>query len=397
MHAFLYIIPTCLISPAIAENGLDGWLRYALLPASLTSHFLTGFPSNIITLNSSINSLVYTAARELQKGLRGIRHKDVDIICSNKSQSQFASIVIGTVDIFTKTFGIGNSWDDLIQDGFSLNISENSVRIIGRNERGTFNPHAPIRCVNQWDNLDGSIERGYEGSSIFFENGVIVRDLTRAAEYARLLASIGVNAVVVNNVNANSSLLTPENIQGLSRIADVFRPLCFAAGGWGLSIYDPLDPGVIKFWWNITNQLYEAVPDMVGYLVKADSEGQAGPLVYNRTLAQGANLFANSLKPHGGVLMFRSFVYNKLNESDWKADRANAAVEFFKDLNGEFDENVIVQIKYGPIDFQVCEPVSPLFANLPHTNTALELQITSGIPRSAMSFGLYASIMEDDS
>jgi alpha-glucuronidase len=248
------------------------------------------------------------------------------------------------------------------------------------------NPHAPIRWVNQWDNLDGSIERGYGGSSIFFNSGVVVNNLTRAAEYARLLASIRLNAVVVNNVNANASLLTPQNIQGLGRIADAFRPygvqlgvsLNFASPQLvgGLNTFDPLDPSVIAYWTNVTGRIYQQVPDMAGYLVKANSEGQPGPLTYNRTLAQGANLFAKALQPYGGIVMFRAFVYNQLNESDWKADRANAAVQFFKDLDGQFDDNVVVQIKYGPIDFQVREPPSPLFAKLLNTSTAIELQIT---------------------
>lgn len=253
----------------------------------------------------------------------------------------------------------------------------------------TCNPHAPIRWVNQWDNLDGSIERGYGGASIFFENGVVVANLTRAAGYACLLASIGLNAVVLNNVNANSSLLTLEDIQGLGRIADVFRPygvqlgisLDFATPQkiGDLSTYDPLDSEVIKFWTNIIDQLYKAVPDMAGYLVKADSEDQAGPLVYNRTLSEGANLIANALKPHGGILMFRAFVYNQLNESDWKADRANAAVEVFEDLNGEFEDNVIIQIKYGPIDFRVHEPASLLFADLQNISRAIELRLRKSI------------------
>ena len=233
---------------------------------------------------------------------------------------------------------------------------------------------------------DGSIERGYGGPSIFFRNGTVVSNLTQAAEYARLLASIRVNGAIVNNVNANATLLTPQNIAGLGRIADAFRPygvrlgisLNFASPQTlgGLSTFDPLDPSVIAFWNNITAQIYQQVPDFAGYLVKANSEGQPGPLTYNRTLAQGANLFASALKPRGGVVMFRAFVYNQLNESDWKADRANAAVQFFKELDGQFDDNVVVQIKYGPIDFQVREPTSPLFANLLNTSTAIELQVT---------------------
>ena len=145
---------------------------------------------------------------------------------------------------------------------------------------------------------------------------------------------------------------------------------------FGLNTFDPLNQQVVNWWTQKTNQIYQRVPDFAGYLVKANSEGQPGPLTYQRTLADGANMFAKALKPHGGVIMFRAFVYNQLNSADRKADRANAAVEFFKPLDGKFDDNVVVQIKYGPIDFQVREPASPLFANLLRTNAAIELQVT---------------------
>jgi alpha-glucuronidase len=222
--------------------------------------------------------------------------------------------------------------------------------------------------------------------------GNFLDDLTRAGEYARLLASIGINGIIVNNVNANATTLSAANIAGLGRIADVFRPwgvqigisLNFASptlNGTAVPVidtFDPLNSTVIAWWTETTELLYDAIPDMAGYLVKADSEGQPGPQTYNRTLADAANLFAKALKPHGGVVMFRAFVYDQtiLNESNWTADRANAAVNFFKPLDGQFDDNVVVQIKYGPIDFQVREPTSPLFANLLHTSTAIELQVT---------------------
>ncbi|KAK3392911.1 glycoside hydrolase superfamily, partial [Podospora didyma] len=144
-----------------------------------------------------------------------------------------------------------------------------------------------------------------------------------------------------------------------------------------LATFDPLDASVITWWTDKTNLLYKRIPDMAGYLIKANSEGQPGPLTYNRTLAEGANLFARAVQPHGGVVMFRAFVYNNhLSPTIWKDDRANAAVEFFRELDGKFLDNVVVQIKYGPIDFQVREPPSPLFANIPNTNMAIELQIT---------------------
>ena len=386
-----------------AENGLNAWLRYAPIPDA--KNFSSSLPSNIVTLNTTTTSPVYVAGLELQKGIQGIFGKQLEI--SHDTGSASSSVIVGTIDEYAKSTNNTGEVSELEDDGFWLSNKGNVVQILGQNERGALygafeylsmlaqgnfsqvayatNPNGQVRWVNQWDNLDGSIERGYGGPSIFFENGLVVDNLTRASEYARILASVRVNAVVVNNVNANSSLLRTENIQGLGRIADAFRPygvqlgisLDFAApmDFGGLSTYDPLDPSVIAWWTNVTNQIYEKVPDFAGYLVKADSEGQAGPLVYNRTLSQGANLFAKAIQPHGGIVMFRAFVYNMLNESDWRADRANAAVQFFKDLDGQFDDNVVIQIKYGPIDFQVREPTSPLFANLLHTSTAIELEV----------------------
>lgn len=225
-----FIFLSSLAGHILAENGLDGWLRYAPLPPSLASHFPSDFPSSIIALNSSVNSPVYTATQELQKGFQGILHRDIDIVNSTGDHSHPSSVLIGTVEAYTNEFGTENNWGDLIEDGFWPNTSRDSIQIVGQNERGalygtfeyllmlaqgnfadvayTSNPHAPIRWANQWDNLNRSIERGYGGTSIFFKNGIVMTNLTRAAKYARLLASIGLNAVVVNNVNANSSLLT---------------------------------------------------------------------------------------------------------------------------------------------------------------------------------------------
>jgi alpha-glucuronidase len=193
----------------------------------------------------------------------------------------------------------------------------------------------------------------------------------------------------VNNVNSNETILNSTNLDGVARIADAFRPwgiqlglsLYFASPQalGDLDTFDPLNASVIQWWNDKTDEIYDRIPDFAGYLVKANSEGQPGPAEYNRTLADGANLFAHALKPHGGLLFFRAFVYDhtSLNQTlDWKADRANAAVEFFQELDGHFDDNVIVQIKYGPIDFQVREPVSPLFAHLRQTPSAIELQVT---------------------
>ncbi|RDW84220.1 alpha-glucuronidase [Aspergillus mulundensis] len=398
---------------AVAEDGLAAWLRYAPVPNAEPYH--NHLPSVIVPLNATQQSPVYTAARELQDGIGGIFGKRLTIEADTDDQT-LPAVTVGTVTAYAEEGGDISGLPDLIEDGFYLEISCGNVLILGQNERGalygTFqylerlaqgevldtsfasNPDAPIRWVNQWDNLQdggthGSVERGYGGDSIFFWDGQVREDLTRAGQYARLLASIGINAVVVNNVNANETILTAENMDGLARIADAFRPygiqlglsLNFASPQslGGLDTFDPLDEEVITWWEDITDELYARIPDMAGYLVKANSEGQPGPFTYNRTLADGANLFARALQPHGGVIMFRAFVYDhqSLNQTlDWKADRANAAVQFFDGLDSEFEDNVVIQIKNGPIDFQVREPVSPLFAHLAQTGSAVELQVT---------------------
>jgi alpha-glucuronidase len=395
------------ISIAAAEQtGLDAWLQYTRLPGKT----LRGWqpPARVIALNSTESGPVYTAGLELQRGLYKIIGERV--VVSNQVCTTSSSVLIGTVETITRAYGTidGFNENDLAEDGFWLKVTHNMVEIIGRSERGALygafeylsmiaqgnfseisyltNPSAPVRWANEWDNMDGTIERGYGGPSIFFANKTILPDLTRAAQWARLLASVRINGIILTNVNADPVTLTPANIQGVGRIADAMRPygvqvglaLNFASPQTlgNLSTYDPLDQSVITWWTNITNQIYHRVPDFAGYLLKANSEGQPGPLTYNRTLAQGANMFAKAVKPHGGVIMFRAFVYHQLNITDWKSDRAAAAYEAFRDLDGAFDDNVIVQIKYGPLDFQVREPPHPLFGFLKNTNVAIELQVS---------------------
>jgi alpha-glucuronidase len=248
-------------------------------------------------------------------------------------------------------------------------------------------PSAPIRWVNQWDNLDGSIERGYAGRSIFFDNGSIRSDLARAREYARLLASIGINGCAINNVNADPRLLKTDFLPQLAGVADVFRPwgvrlavsvdLSSPMSAGGLKTFDPLDPQVKAWWQNTVDGIYQQIPDFGGFVIKADSEGRSGPSKYGRTAADAANVIARALRPHHGVMLYRAFVYNHhLDWRDPKADRAKAAFDYFHRLDGKFLDNVVVQIKYGPIDFQVREPVSPLFGAMPRTNQAIELEVT---------------------
>ncbi|WP_245599873.1 alpha-glucuronidase family glycosyl hydrolase [Paenibacillus harenae] len=251
-------------------------------------------------------------------------------------------------------------------------------------------PASGLRMINQWDNMDGSIERGYAGKSFFYRNNGFVEDFARIRDYARLLASAGINAIAINNVNVHreeTKLITAEYEQTLSKMADVlgaygiklFLSINFASpiAIGGLQTADPLDPSVKNWWAERAADLYRAIPDFGGFLVKADSEFRPGPFTYGRDHADGANLLAEALAPHGGLVIWRCFVYNCLQ--DWRdrsTDRAKAAYDHFMPLDGRFADNVILQIKNGPMDFQVREPVSPLFGGLSRTNQMLELQIT---------------------
>ncbi|KAE8846735.1 hypothetical protein HRS9122_03642 [Pyrenophora teres f. teres] len=392
----------CAIGCVVAKDGSQGWLRYAPIPDGSCAQSV---PSTLIVLNSTTVSPVYTAGKELQKGVLGITGTQLKL--STTPLDSDAVIIVGTEDAYFNKYGRLDESEQMETDGFFLSTSPKKVIIVGQNERGAlygafeylsqlaqnnvtygskvYNPQVPIRWTNEWDNMDGSIEHQFAGRSIFFSNGYVIENTTRIAEYARLLASIGINGVIINNVNANATLLHDRNVKGLGRVADAMRPygvqigisLNFASPNKSLGCFDPLDSRVDAWWTNVTEQIYSHVPDFAGYLVKANSEGQPGPLTYNRTLADGANMFARALEPHGGVVMFRAFVYdNHIKESDWYDDRANAQVQFFQELDGKFNENVVVQIKFGPIDFQVREPASPLFGSLRHTSTAIEVQIS---------------------
>lgn len=247
-----------------------------------------------------------------------------------------------------------------------------------------------LRMINQWDNADGSIERGYAGNSIFYEDGKIVQDTSRIRDYARMLASVGINAISINNVNVHeieTRFITEEGLPDVARLADVFRDygialflsINFAAplsiGGIGTA--DPLNAQVRQWWAETADRIYRHIPDFGGFVVKADSEHRPGPFAYGRDHADGANMLAEALEPHGGLVIWRCFVYNCMQ--DWRdrsTDRARAAYDHFKSLDGKFRDNVLLQIKNGPMDFQVREPVSPLFGAMSQTNQVLEFQIT---------------------
>ena len=249
-------------------------------------------------------------------------------------------------------------------------------------------PSNPLRMMNHWDNMDGSIERGYSGNSFFYEHDNIVIN-ERTVDYARFMASVGINGIVINNVNvkwAASDLITTRFFDKVKELSDIFADygiklylsLNFASPIelGGLSICDPLDESVINWWKDKIKEVYDHLPDLGGFLVKADSEGRPGPFTYGRTQADGANMLGDIIAPYGGIIIWRCFVYNCTQDwRDTKTDRARAGYDYFKGLDGEYHDNVILQIKNGPMDFQIREPISPLLGGLTKTNQMLEVQI----------------------
>ncbi|MFE1928870.1 alpha-glucuronidase family glycosyl hydrolase [Streptomyces sp. NPDC059474] len=261
----------------------------------------------------------------------------------------------------------------------------------------TERPAAPLRMADHWDNDDGSIERGYAGRS-FFDWEKLPRLDTRYTDYARVLASLGINGAVINNVNTPADYLAEPFLTKLAALAGVLRrygvalyvTANFAApiDLGGLNTADPFAPGVRDWWTKKAEEIYGKIEDFGGFLVKANSEGRPGPLDYGRTHADGANLLAGALRPYGGIVMWRAFVH----DTDEKWDRQ--AYLDFTPLDGKFADNTVVQIKHGPIDFQVREPAHPLFGSLPRTNSMIEIPLDGG--SSGREVDLELSAKEDE-
>jgi alpha-glucuronidase len=392
---------------AHAATDVDGWLRYSAIDPGTGKQY-EQLPSKVVVLGDS--PVLHNAAQELTSDIEKMTGRK--FIASGEVNGN--SIILATVSQLKTLTRRMDLPEDLGGDGYWITHTKvhgfECLLITSTSERGVLygvfaflrqmaqrktvgqidgieNPAARIRWIDQWDNLDGSVERGYGGRSIFFENGRVREDLTRAGQYARLLASIGITSCTVNNVNAAPAVLADTFIPQLRRIADVFRPwgvqlsvsvdLSSPKVVGGLDTFDPMDERVADWWRSKVDEIYRQIPDFAGFVVKADSEGRSGPSAYGRTHADAANVIARALNPHGGAVFYRAFVYN--HHLDWrnlKNDRAKAAYDNFHPLDGKFDRNVIIQIKNGPIDFQVREPVSPLFGDLGSTNKAVELQIT---------------------
>jgi alpha-glucuronidase len=380
---------------ARAESGYGAWLRYAALDGAAREQYRQAVPAVVAVLDES--PVAGSARGELLRGVRGMLGRTLRAETGIPAES---AIVVGTLEEIRAGAPQWGLEAKLAADGFWLKtVAAGRVHytvVAAANDRGMLygvfallrkiamgepvgnldereTPYAPVRWVNHWDNLNGTIERGYGGRSIFWDNGKVREDLSRVSDYGRLLASLGINGCSINNVNADLKILSPELGPQIARIAGALRPwgvrvaISVDFGSpqkvGGLGTFDPLDAQVGAWWKARADELYAAVPDLAGFVMKTDSEGRVGPSAYGR-----------ALKPHTGLLFYRGFVYD--NHMDWrnlKNDRGRAAWDNFHDLDGKFDDNALIQIKNGPIDFQVREPASPLFGAMEKSNQAVEL------------------------
>ena len=393
------------------------WLRYERLPDGQVAAALGECAGSVSVLGGDRRT--DAALAELRRGLASLLGRQLTLVPPRRWSAEAPGLVLGTVAAIRAAApglfeGVA---DPYTPEGFAIRGIRTArglvVALAGATGVGVLHavfrflaivatrgavdglsivedPVNPLRIISHWDNLDGTIERGYAGRSLFFRANRVLRDLARVRDYARLLASIGVNAVCINNVNVHpreSRLIAPGVLPRVARIARAFRrwgvrlflSVNFAAPlqDGGLPTADPLDPGVRRWWRDAAARVYRRIPDFGGFMVKADSEGRPGPFSYGRTHADGANMLAKALAPHGGIVLWRCFVYN--HRQDWRdrtVDRARAALDHFLPLDGAFADNVVLQCKNGPMDFQVREPVSPLFGALERTNLAMELQVT---------------------
>ena len=402
-----YAAPTTLAAAPADEDGSALWLRYPAVERGAYRDALAGLAGGIAV--DEDGQVTATAAAELQKGLGSFLGQEPPV-----TQSLEASgILLGTGANPAIVAAVGrDTLDSLGEEGFVLRRTtlggKDTLVVAGGGERGvlygvfrllehiqcrrsledldlTDRPSIQWRVLDQWDNWNGSIERGYAGSSIYKWSELPDKVDGRYADFARANASVGINTIVINNVNTQFDYLKAENLAKIAAVADVFRDygirLALSVrfdspiGLGGLPTADPLDERVVEWWEDKIEEIYAYMPDFAGVLVKADSEGQPGPSQYGRTHADGANMFAAILEPHDGIVMWRTFVYGPAAE-DISSDITLQQYGFFKPLDGLFADIVVVQNKHGPRDFLPMEPVAPLIGGMERTNVGMELQIT---------------------
>ena len=385
----LCLIPT---AATAAEDGYDLWLRYRPIRAPVRA---------TAVVEESHRPILDAAASELRRGLGGLLGKAPGYALGD------GAILIGTPNSSSLIAALRLPLRAAGAEGYCLKsarVQGHPTTVIAANRDigvlyGAFAylrllqtrslphqldtcdaPRIAIRMLDHWDNLDGTIERGYAGPSLWNWDLLPAVD-PRLIDYAKANASVGINGAVLNNPNANAQILTSAYLRKIAAIADAFRPYGirvylsarFSAPKeiGGLPTADPLDPNVRAWWRAKSDEIYRLIPDFGGFLVKANSEGQPGPQAYGRTHAAGANMLGQALAPHRGIVLWRAFVYSAAKE-----DRAKQAYDEFRPLDGKFLPNVIVQVKNGPIDFQPREPFHPLFGRMPRTNVAMEVQLT---------------------
>jgi len=415
-YSFRTIAFTLILFLTAGLNGEDGyrlWLRYDPItdPAILQQYnkLISGY------MAEGDSPVLKAAISELNIGLKGLLGKNIP---EQTSVERNGVIVVGTpgnsdiiasLNLDEKLKNLGDEGYLIINSKFKIQNSKfkrkNIIVIAANNDKGVLygifhflrvlqshgnitqlnissSPKTKIRLLNHWDNLNRSVERGYAGLSLWNWKSLPDTLDPKYTDYARANASIGINGTVLTNVNANALILTQDYLLKVAALANVFRP-------YGIKVYltarfsapveigklktaDPLDPEVIDWWKKKADEIYSLIPDFGGFLVKANSEGQPGPQNYNCTHADGANMLADAVAPHNGIVMWRAFVYDN-NVPD---DRAKQAYNEFVPLDGKFRKNVIIQVKNGPVDFQPREPFHPLFGAMPGTPLMPELQIT---------------------
>ncbi|KRG47878.1 alpha-glucuronidase [Stenotrophomonas panacihumi] len=400
--AFALVLGLLASTPALAEDGYDLWLRYLPLPAAQAQPAL----AQLGTVSIPRQNEVQRAARdELMRGLSGLLGQAP----REATAADAALLVVGTPASSPLVAQLRLPLKGLGAEGYLIRRVEHEGHLLtvvaAPGDVGTLygvfhllrllqtgqdvasvdvreQPRLKLRMLDHWDNLDRSVERGYAGESIWDWHKLPGWLDPRYTDYARANASLGLNGTVLNNVNASAQSLTPAYLEKAAALAGVMRP-------WGIRVYlsarfsapieigglktaDPLDPQVRRWWADKADEIYRLIPDFGGFVVKANSEGQPGPQDYGRSHADGANMLADALQPHGGVVMWRAFVYSH----EQPDDRAKQAYSEFVPLDGKFRDNVLLQVKNGAIDFQPREPFHPLFGAMPKTPLMMEFQIT---------------------
>lgn len=410
--------------PLYAEDGYRLWLRYdRVADAQRLSEYRDRVREMVIEEPQAFAA----AGEELQRGLAGLLGKEIP---QAAGVSGDGAVVIGTprTSPLVRAWILPSQLDACASEGYlirSLRQDGRRVTVIAANRPqgvlyGVFHflrliqtaqpldnlqvqskPAVQYRLLNHWDNLDGSVERGYAGRSIWDWSALPEQTSPVYRDYARANASIGINGTVLNNVNTQAAILTADYIDKAAAIAEVFRPygvrVYFSVKFTspmeigGLPTADPLDAAVRRWWSEKAGEIYRRIPDFGGFLIKAYSEGQPGPQRYGRSHADGANMLAEALRPHGGIVMWRTFVY----ELSIDSDRTKCGYKEFVPLDGQFAANVLLQTKNGPVDFQPREPYNPLFGAMPKTPLMMELQITQEYTGQAKHLVYQAPMWEE--